>query len=131
MTLPPEHHAPLPTSHRSPVLAVASLLACAIASACSASAPADPEPHYAVSAPVDPTDELFAPENLVRLDLELSPDSLQRLAQSPYEYAVGTLRYRDQTLDSIGVRLKGEASFRELDDKPAFRLKLDEFVRGQ
>jgi hypothetical protein len=112
------------------VLALAALVACALP-ACAGPAPAEPAPLYVINAPADPSDELFAPENLVRLDLELPPDSLQRLEESPYEYAVGSLRYRDQTLGAIGVRLKGEASFRELDDKPAFRLKLDELVDGQ
>src|SRR5262245_49332369 len=98
---------------------------------CTPEAPAPPEPRYAVLAPADPSDELFAAENLIRFDLELPPDSLRSLEQDPYSYARGTLHYRDQTLESIGVRLKGESSFRALDDKPAFRLKLDEFASGQ
>ena len=112
-------------------LAGAALAACLLAAACASHEPAEPEPRYALLAPADPSDELFAAENLVRFDLELPPESLQRLRESPDEYARGTLRYRDQTLASIGVRLKGEASFREVDDKPAFRLKLDALVPGQ
>jgi CotH protein len=126
-----DRRAPFPTSRRSRGLALAAFVASAFAPSCSTPAPADPQAQYAISAPADPSDELFATENLVRLDLELPPASLKLLEQSPYEYAPGTLRYRDQTLHSIGVRLKGEASFRELDDKPAFRLKLDELVSGQ
>jgi hypothetical protein len=102
-----------------------------MALACAAAPPADPEPRYVVSATADPSDELFAAENLVRFDIELPPESMQALRERPGEYASGNLRYRDQSLASIGVRLKGEASFRELDDKPAFRLKLDELVPGQ
>jgi CotH kinase protein len=98
---------------------------------CAAATPAEPEARYGAGASDDPSDELFAAENLVRFDLELPPETLQRLEQAPDEYAPGSLRYRDHTLEAIGVRLKGEASFRELDDKPAFRLKLDEFVAGQ
>jgi CotH protein len=103
----------------------------ASALACTGRVPADPEPSYAVSASSDPSDELFARENLVRFDLELPPDSQRRLRDEPYEYAPGTLRYRARVFESIGVRLKGEASFRDLDDKPGFRLKLDELVSGQ
>jgi hypothetical protein len=128
MMPPPHRRTPPLTTLRSYVLG---FVMCALAPACAARLPTDPEPHYGVSAPADPSDELFAGENLVRLDLELPLDSLRRLRESPYEYAVGTLRYRDRALAAIGVRLKGEASFRELDDKPAFRLKLDEFVPGQ
>jgi spore coat protein CotH len=118
-------------SLRSRVLALGSLVAGAMATACVTPRPTDPEPQYALSAPADPSDELFAAENLVRFDLDLPADSLRKLEQSPYEYAPGRLRYREQTLASIGVRLKGESSFRELGDKPAFRLKLDEFLSGQ
>jgi hypothetical protein len=116
---------------RSRRLGLGSLLVAALTASCLGRAPAEPEPQYRSSVPGDPSAELFAPENLVRFDLELTSDSLSRLKESPDEYAVGRLRYRDRTLESIGVRLKGEASFRELDDKPAFRLKLDEFVPGQ
>jgi hypothetical protein len=102
-----------------------------LAQGCAADALPAPEARYVVLGSADPSEELFAPENLVRFDLELSAESLQGLAEDPYTFSRGTLRYREQTLASIGVRLKGEASFRELDDKPAFRLKLDEFVSGQ
>jgi len=118
-------------SRRPRVLARGCLMLGVLAPACAAPGPAEPEPRYVVSAPADPSDELFAAENLVRFDLELPPDSLERLEEKPDEYAPGTLRYRDQRLASIGVRLKGEASFREIGDKPAFRLKLDELVSGQ
>jgi hypothetical protein len=110
---------------------LAALVLAAVAPGCAASPPVDPEPRYVISATADPSDELFAAENLVRFDIELPPDSLQALRENPDEFAAGTLRYRDQTLVSVGVRLKGEASFRELDDKPAFRLKLDELIPGQ
>ncbi len=127
----PERRAPLLTPRRPPLLGVRRLIACGLFAACAATAPADPEARYVVSDPADPSDELFAAENLVRFDLELPPESLRALRDSPDDYAVGSLRYRDLRLESIGVRLKGEASFRELDDKPAFRVKLDEFVSGQ
>jgi CotH protein len=129
MTTPPDRPAPSLSTVRSICLGWVSIGFSAWG--CAAPAPAEPEPRYVVSASSDPSEELFAADNLVRIDLELSEDSLRRLGESPYEYAVGSLRYRDRTIESIGVRLKGEASFRELDDKPAFRLKLDEFVPGQ
>jgi spore coat protein CotH len=102
-----------------------------VAPGCAMDALPAPEPRYAVLESADPSDELFAPENLVRFDLELSAEALQRLEQAPLRFVPGTLRYREHTLTNIGVRLKGEASFREIDDKPAFRLKLDELVSGQ
>ena len=103
----------------------------ALASGCAADALPAPESEYALVATADPSDELFAPENLVRFDLELSAEALGGLEQAPLSFVRGTLRYREHTLANVGVRLKGEASFQEIDDKPAFRLKLDEFVSGQ
>jgi len=103
----------------------------ALASGCAADALPAPESEYALVATADPSDELFAPENLVRFDLELSAEALAGLEQAPLRFVRGTLRYREHTLANIGVRLKGEASFQEIDDKPAFRLKLDEFASGQ
>jgi CotH kinase protein len=130
MHLPPRRTPAVQTPRpRAPALIAVALSA--FPAACDARAPAEPEPLYVIEATADPSEELFAAENLVRFDLELPPDSLRRLEESPYEFATGSLRYRDRELASIGVRLKGEASFRELDDKPAFRLKLDEFVPGQ
>lgn len=107
------------------------LVTAVLAQACASDALPAPEPRYAAEPVSDVSDELFAPENLVRFDVELSAESLLRLEEDPYTFVFGTLRYREQELRSIGVRLKGEASFRQLDDKPAFRLKLDEFVPGQ
>jgi len=123
--------APSASSRRACARTSASFAVGALALACGASPTVNPEPSYVVGGSADPSDELFAAENLVRFDLALPPESLQRLAEAPYEYVPGTLRYRDQTLAAIGVRLKGEASFRDVDDKPAFRLKLDEIVPGQ
>ncbi|MEO8181444.1 MAG: CotH kinase family protein [Deltaproteobacteria bacterium] len=116
---------------RSWPLALGLLGLSSLAPGCAADALPAPEARYVLLASADPSEELFAPENLLRFDLELSPESLHGLAEDPYTFSRGTLRYREQTLPSIGVRLKGEASFREIDDKPAFRLKLDEFVSGQ
>jgi spore coat protein CotH len=102
-----------------------------VAVGCSAPKAPAPQAHYQPTSYADASDEIYALDNLVRFDLELAPESLQQLREQPREYAVGALRYRGQTLANVGVRLKGEASFRELDDKPAFKLKFDKFVKGQ
>jgi len=92
--------------------------------------PAVVEPHYDDVEYADPTEELYAVTNLPRFDLELSEDALDDLAREPREYTQGTFSYRGQVLAGIGVRLKGEASFRDMDDKPGFKLKFDKFNDG-
>jgi hypothetical protein len=83
------------------------------------------------SAPPDPSDELFDPDRLPRFDLELPDATIDALNADPDTYARGTLRYGNETLTDIGVRIKGEATKRTLDQKAAFKLKFDEFVGKQ
>lgn len=86
----------------------------------------------------DPSAILFAQEQLPRFDIELSADSMKKLKSlTNYDdpdadvYVPATLRYAGETVDSVGLRIKGEASFRKLGDKSAFKIKFDEFVPRQ
>lgn len=79
----------------------------------------------------DPSAELFDPERLPRFDIELSSAARSSLASDPSTYVRATVRYGDQTLENVGMRIKGEASLRTLEQKAAFKLKFDEFVTGQ
>jgi hypothetical protein len=80
---------------------------------------------------VDGSAELYDPERLPRLDIELPPESLTALAQKPDAYVHGALRYGTERVADIGVRIKGEGSLRTLQEKAAFKLKFDEFVSKQ
>lgn len=88
-------------------------------------------PFYAPGPFGDPSDEIYAADSLPRFDLDLPAESLAALRGAPREYAPATLRYRDEVYPGVGVRLKGEASFRPLGDKAGFKVKLDEFSAGQ
>lgn len=79
----------------------------------------------------DTSGELYDPERLPRFDIELPAESVSALAQAPDVYVHGTLRYGDETVADIGVRIKGEGSLRTLQEKAAFKLKFDEFVPKQ
>jgi hypothetical protein len=83
------------------------------------------------SVAVDPSAELYDPERLPRFDIALSDAGMVALDEDPETYVEAELRYEDETVSRIGLRIKGEGSRRTLDGKAAFKLKFDEFVADQ
>jgi hypothetical protein len=91
-----------------------------------------------VSTPPDPgSDEIFDPLRLPRFDIDLpqaSIDALNKVTGSsdPQQdvYVHAGFRYGTENLPDVGLRIKGEASFRKLDKKAPFKLKFDEFVKN-
>jgi hypothetical protein len=79
----------------------------------------------------DTSGVLYDAEQLPRFDIELPAESVSALGQAPDVYVRGTMRYGDETVADIGVRIKGEGSLRTLQKKAAFKLKFDEFVSKQ
>ncbi|HMJ09891.1 MAG TPA: CotH kinase family protein, partial [Polyangiaceae bacterium] len=75
--------------------------------------------------------ELFDEAMVPRFDIELSESSIAALRSDGDTYVPGELRYGAETVANVGVRIKGSASRRTLDEKPAFKLKIDEFVPNQ
>jgi len=80
---------------------------------------------------VDLSLEIYDPDRIATYRIELTPASLEALEADPATYVRGNLRYGDELLNDIGVRIKGEYTFRPLGQKAAFKLKFDEFVAGQ
>jgi spore coat protein CotH len=88
--------------------------------------------------PVDPSVELYDPENLPRFDIELPQASIDTLnlvtgSDDPRQddYVTASLSHEGETVANIGLRIKGEGSFQPLSRKPAFKLKFDEYVPQQ
>jgi hypothetical protein len=89
----------------------------------------------------DPAAWLFDPLRVHRIDIQISQNSWNVLNQSSYnnkaEYQAGSMKFTTDTgvivtqNNSVGVRLKGGwGSFRNLDQKAAFKIKTN-FVKGQ
>jgi spore coat protein CotH len=75
--------------------------------------------------------QLFDEAALPQFDLELSAEAIAALGADPYTYQHGVLKYAGQTYSDVGIRLKGRTSAQGFDQKPAFKIKLNEFVKGQ
>ena len=87
------------------------------------------------SPPVDAAGWLFDPSSVVEIDLSIPPDSRAALALDPDEYQDGTFSLSAAggsygPLD-VGVRLKGNTSFRPLTGKAAFKISFPHAVPGQ
>ncbi len=80
----------------------------------------------------DPSDWLFALDQVQVVDIELSAGAVDSLWASPYEFVSGDVRVGDELRTDVGVRLKGKiGSFRDLNGKAAFKLDFNRFVEGQ
>ncbi len=78
---------------------------------------------------------LFREGNIRTFRLELPEASLLALKIGnrigTRDYVRATLREGDTVLRDVGLRLKGHSSFQDIDRRPNFSLKLNEFVTGQ
>jgi hypothetical protein len=89
---------------------------------------------------------MLEPTTVVVIDLQLPQASIEALEDEPDEYVQGTMAVyetdgtpagvADQPVApgtiTVGIRLKGSlGSFRNLDGKAAFKVKFNEFVKGQ
>ena len=81
--------------------------------------------------PIDLSAELYDEAALPRFDITLPESSIDQLRADSETYVPGELRYGDEVVSNIGVRIKGEGSLRTLEEKAAFKIKLDEFVPMQ
>ena len=79
---------------------------------------------------------LYTPDQVTEIEFALSDEAREALAAEPDEYVRATfsLTRADGTSYGplvVGLKLKGNASFRTLDKKAAFKVKFSEFVKGQ
>jgi hypothetical protein len=78
---------------------------------------------------------LFDPAAVHEIDFDLTEAARAAIDADPGEYAEAgiTVEIGDQTheLERVGLRLRGSSSFRTMDGKASFKVKFNEFVKGQ
>jgi len=83
----------------------------------------------------DPTAWLYNPLQVNAIDLTASPAALDSLRAKPTDYVNAQITLHDGATAfgpyNVGLKLKGQTSFRGLDGKAAFRVKFDYSVHGQ
>lgn len=85
----------------------------------------------------DDRDELLRYEALYdlavvqRIDLTLSVEALEALRADPATYVSGAFTCGGEVLENVGIRLRGSPASRDLDAKPSFKVRLNEFEPGQ
>jgi hypothetical protein len=77
------------------------------------------------------TEEMFSDREPLRFDIGLEPAAMDALAVAPRQWVVGSFRYGPYTIDRVGVRLKGNATLRTLDEKPSFKIAFDAYDGDQ
>jgi spore coat protein CotH len=80
--------------------------------------------------------DIFDPDKIQTFEITIPPllfdvllDGCRNRENRPYVRA--HLKYGDEVVEHIGLRLKGEASCRDVTSKPAFKIKIDSFVKDQ
>ena len=80
---------------------------------------------------VTSSEELFSLEQVARLDLVLSEDAIAALEAEPKVFVSGAFAHGATVLGNVGVRLKGNHSFQPIGEKPSFKVKFNEFEKGE
>ena len=79
-----------------------------------------------------PSDALFATNAPIYIfNIEVSGPALEALTKENRVYARGTVRVGTNAFKNIGVHLKGNGSFRPLNEKPSLVVKFDRYVADQ
>ena len=75
--------------------------------------------------------DLFVDGAVWRIRLEITSDDARSLRNHPREYVHATLREGTNIWRDVAVRLKGNTSFRTVDDKPSFTVNCERFRAAQ
>jgi len=80
--------------------------------------------------PATDSDELYSLRGVPEFRVELGEGAWAALEADPKTWVPASFEYDGVVHERVGVRLKGNHSFRPLDDKPSFKIKFNEYVGG-
>ncbi len=72
-------------------------------------------------------DEFYGDGTVRGVDLELSEAAVAALRGDPRTWVEGNFAYGGQRYGPVGIRIKGESSYRDIDEKPSFKVKFSEY----
>ena len=114
------------------VLLVLTILICAAAGKKTPSKPADLASHPPKEKKNDPSHALFSTNAPIHtFKIEVSGNELAALQKDNRSYVHGTVTVGATVLKDVAIHLKGNGSFRPLNEKPSLVIKFDRFVPGQ
>jgi hypothetical protein len=78
----------------------------------------------------------FDPATVQQVDIEISAENIMALNANGREYVEANVTVNGEYFDTVGLRLKGSSTYEDFDCsdgacKPAFKIKLNEYVSGQ
>lgn len=85
-------------------------------------------PPEMVPATGDLTEHILGYDQLPELEIIVSADGVASLEAEPFVDVPATLRFEGRSYGPVGLRLKGQNSFRPFSEKPSLRINVDEYV---
>jgi len=73
---------------------------------------------------------IFSLDRLPRFDIRIDEGAYAALLAEPKEWVSGTFEHDGVVYENVGVRLKGNHSFRPLGEKASFKVKFNKFKGG-
>ena len=76
------------------------------------------------------SDVLFTDDMIPIFEITISAENAAALGESPYEYVEASLTYNEVTYGPIGLRTKGENSWRPFDEKSSLKVDFNRYDGG-